>query len=60
MVRAWKESWVGWTGGMAVEATLADPQLAPMRIPLAGVKARYVRVYPASAWMKAELTVQGQ
>ena len=58
--QTWQESWVGWTGGMAVEATLADPQLAPMRIPLAGVKARYVRVYPASAWMKAELVVQGQ
>jgi hypothetical protein len=57
---AWQESWVGWTGGMAVEATLADPHLAPMRIPLAGVRARYVRVYPASAWMKAELVVQGQ
>jgi hypothetical protein len=58
--QTWKESWVGWTGGMAVEATLADPTMAPMRIPLAGVRARYVRVYPASAWMKTELTVQGQ
>ncbi len=58
--QTWQESWVGWTGGMAVEATLADPHLAPMRIPLAGVRARYVRVYPASAWMKAELVVQGQ
>jgi len=58
--RTWQESWVGWTGGMAVEATLADPQLAPMRFPLAGVRARYVRVYPASAWMKAEMLVQGQ
>lgn len=56
----WQESWVGWTGGMAVEATLADPTLAPMRIPLVGVRARYVRVYPASAWMKAEMIVQGQ
>jgi hypothetical protein len=58
--RTWKESWVGWTGGMAVEATLADPTVAPMRIPIAGVRARYVRVYPASTWMKAEMTVQGQ
>ena len=58
--QAWQESWLGWTGGMAVEATLADPQLAPMRIPLAGVRARYVRVYPASPWMKTELVVQGQ
>jgi hypothetical protein len=58
--QTWKESWVGWTGGMAVEATLADPTMAPMRIPLADVRARYVRVYPASAWMKTELTVQGR
>jgi hypothetical protein len=58
--QTWQESWLGWTGGMAVEATLADPGLAPMRIPLAGVRARYVRVYPASVWMKSELTVHGQ
>ena len=55
--QTWTESWVGKTGGMAVEATLADPQMAPMRIPLAGVRARYLRVYPASEWMKTELTV---
>jgi hypothetical protein len=55
--QTWTESWVGKTGGMAVEATLADPQLAPMRIPLAGVRARYLRVYPASSWMKTEMTV---
>ncbi len=58
--QTWKESWVGWTGGMAVEATLADPAIAPMRIPLAGVRARYVRVYPSSAWMKTEMAVHGQ
>lgn len=58
--RTWQESWAGWTGGMAVEATLEDPELAPMRIPLAGVRARYLRVYPASAWMKAEMVVHGQ
>jgi hypothetical protein len=58
--RTWQESWLGWTGGMAVEATLADPQLAPMRIPLPVVRARYVRIYPAAPWMKTDLTVQGQ
>ncbi len=56
----WKESWLGWTGGLAVEATLADPEQAPIRIPLPGVRARYVRVYPASPWMKGELTVRGE
>jgi hypothetical protein len=58
--QTWTESWVGKTGGMAVEATLADPQLTPMRIPLAGVRARYLRLYPASAWMKTELIVREQ
>ena len=58
--QTWRESWLGWTGGMAVEATLADPELAPMRIPLTGVRARYVRVYPASEWMRKELVVHGQ
>jgi hypothetical protein len=57
--QTWTESWLGKTGGMAVEATLADPQLAPMLIPLAGVRARYLRIYPASDWMKTELTIHG-
>ena len=56
----WQESWLGWTGGMLVEAILSDPSVAPVRIPLAGVNARYVRVYPASEWMKTELQVLGR
>jgi hypothetical protein len=56
----WQESWLGWTGGLAVEATLADPQVAPIRIPLPVVRARYVRIYPAAPWMKTDLTVQGR
>jgi hypothetical protein len=58
--QTWQESWLGWTGGLAVEATLADPERAPIRIPLPGVRARYVRVYPASPWMKAEATIRGE
>jgi hypothetical protein len=58
--RTWTESWVGKTGGMAFEATLADPRAATLRIPLVGVKARYLRMYPASAWMKEDVTVRGQ
>ena len=58
--QTWREAWGGWTGGMAVEATLADPKMAPMRIPLAGERARYVRVYPASDWMKGEMVVTGE
>jgi hypothetical protein len=56
----WHESWVGWTGGMLVEAMLSDPLLTQVRIPLGGVRARYVRVYPAGEWMKAEIQVLGR
>jgi hypothetical protein len=56
----WQESWLGWTGGIVVEALLADPLVAPVRIPLSGVKARYVRVYPASEWMRTEIQVLGR
>ena len=56
----WQESWLGWTGGMLVEAMLSDPSVALVRIPLAGVKARYVRVYPASEWMRTEMQVLGR
>jgi len=55
----WREVWTGWTGGLALEATLADPRTAPVRIGLPYVKARYLRVYPASEWMKTELRVLG-
>ena len=57
---AWREAWIGWTGGLALEATLANPRLAPIRITLPGEKGRYVRVYPASIWMKEELTIRGE
>jgi hypothetical protein len=57
---AWSESWLGWTGGLAVEGTLEDSQLAPIRIPLPAIRARYVRIYPASAWMKKEVTIHGE
>jgi hypothetical protein len=55
----WREAWIGWTGGLAIEGTLTDPRLAPIRIPLTGISARYLRVYPASSWMTNELTVVG-
>jgi F5/8 type C domain len=56
--RTWQEAWSGWTGGLAVEATLADPDLAPIRIPVAGAHGRYVRIYPASGWMKDDVTIE--
>ena len=55
--QSWREAWLGWTGGPAVEAALEHPLLVPMRIYLPGASGRFLRVYPASAWMKAELTI---
>jgi hypothetical protein len=57
--RTWTEAWAGWTGALAVEATLSDPVRAPIRIALPAPRARYLRIYPASAWMAAETTVHG-
>ncbi len=54
-----RDAWSGWTGGLAVEATLADPEVAPIRIALPGERARFVRVYPASTWMKQDVVVKG-
>jgi hypothetical protein len=57
--QTWREAWLGWTGSLAVEATLADPDVALIRLPIPGARARYVRVYPASEWMKQEVVVRG-
>jgi hypothetical protein len=54
--QSWRETWRGWTGALALDAMLADPRTGPLQIPLA-TTARYVRVYPASEWMRTELTV---
>ena len=56
--REWRDAWTGWTGGLAVEATLADPTHAPIRIPIPGERARYVRIYPASEWMRTGVVVR--
>jgi hypothetical protein len=47
----WREVWNDWTGGAAVEAALTDPLRVPLRIDTPGARGRFVRVYPASAWM---------
>jgi hypothetical protein len=56
----WREVWVGWTGEFALDAALRDPLVAPVRIPLPETRTRYVRVFPASAWMVEEISVVGR
>jgi hypothetical protein len=55
----WERAWLGWTGALAVAAAIDDPLLAPVRVPLPDIRARYLRVYPAPKWMARELTVIG-
>lgn len=55
----WETVWEHWTGGRALAATLEDPRIAPFRIPLPDVAARYLRIHPAPEWMVRELRVKG-
>ena len=57
--QSWQQAWLGWTGALAVAAALEDPLATPVRIPLADVHGRYLRIYPAPAWLVRELTVVG-
>ena len=56
---AWRQVWLGWTGEFAFEATLRDPALVPVQIPLHDARSRYLRIYPAPSWLKDELKVLG-
>ena len=44
--RVWEQTWLGWTGGLALTGAIADPLVVPIRIPLNDIRARYVRIYP--------------
>ena len=53
----WRERWFGWTGWLAMAATLEDPRHAPVRMPLTPTAARYVRIHPAPDWLRDEVRV---
>ena len=55
----WETVWEDWTGGRAMAATLEDPRLVPLRIPLQDVSARYLRLHPIEPWMLDEMRVIG-
>ena len=57
--QSWEQAWIGWTGALAVAAAIEDPLVAPVRVPLPDIRARYLRVYPAPRWLARELTVIG-
>ena len=51
---AWETVWLDWIGGPAMAAALDDPLVVPLRIPLSDVRARYLQIYPAPAWLERE------
>jgi hypothetical protein len=55
----WQEVWLGWTGEFTLDAALRDPKEMRVRIPFAATGARYLRIYPAAAWMVKEVRVVG-
>ena len=57
--QSWEQAWIGWTGALAVAGAIEDPLLAPVRVPLPDIRARYLRVYPAPRWLARELAVIG-
>jgi hypothetical protein len=54
----WRDVWSDWTGGAALEAALTDPRGVPIRIDTPGARGRFLRVYPASEWMKQGLKIR--
>jgi hypothetical protein len=52
---AWSTASDDWTGGAAVRAALVDPVMVPVRLTLADVQARYIRVHPAPRWLEREV-----
>lgn len=55
----WTTAWQGFTAGAAVAGALESPLEVPVRLPLADVRARFIRIHPAPAWMWRELRVLG-
>jgi hypothetical protein len=58
--QVWETAWLGWTGALAVAAAIEDPLVAPVRVQLSDIRARYLRIYPAPAWLASELTIVGR
>jgi hypothetical protein len=57
--RAWTPAWRGGIGEPALIAALEDGRVMPMTLYVADVRARYVRMMPAPAWVAHEMLVWG-
>jgi hypothetical protein len=56
---SWSTVWEGWTGGPALAAAIENPVQAPVRLTIADVPARYLRVHPAPPWMRRAIKIYG-
>lgn len=56
----WEQATLLWTGALAVAGAVEAPLLTPIRIPLPGTRARYLRISPAPHWMGREMVVVGR
>jgi hypothetical protein len=55
----WSTVWEDWTGGPSLAAAFESPLDAPVRLTLPDVRMRYVRIYPAAAWLQRDVNVYG-
>lgn len=55
----WSREWDDWTAGAAVAGALEDQLVVPVRLALPDLRARYLRIHPAPAWLVGELRVLG-
>jgi MFS family permease len=57
--KTWTTVWDDWTGALALAAVLRNAQVAPVRITLPDVSARYIRFGPAPEWLWKEIRFYG-
>jgi hypothetical protein len=55
----WLTMWEGWTGAPSLAAAIQNPLEAPVRLPIADLTARYLRLHPVSPWMRQAIAVYG-
>jgi hypothetical protein len=56
---SWQPAWEGFIGEAALAGALLDQQVVPMTLYVPDVRARYLRVSHAPAWIAREITIQG-
>jgi hypothetical protein len=56
---SWSTMWEGWTGGPALAAAIQNPVETPVRLTVADVPARYLRVHPVPPWMVRAIKIYG-